>query len=145
MATANELYAMKPESISNDLSRLSGCYYNHIQEFNEHDEYLGDEVQQRVEIRTLKFFDFDGRRFWKLSTVFFDGNPVMVIQNAGREGDDHSKRFITDTNLFMSMGKFIKSLIKSGNELPEQVDCNMDIPELTEFYGNSLHGEFKRH
>jgi hypothetical protein len=145
MSTANELYAMTPEEVSFDLSMLTGCYYNHLQEFNEYDTYLGNEEQTRVQIKTLKYFNFDGRRFWNLATVWFDEKPVMIIQNAGREGDDHAKRFITNVETFMDMGAFIKSMVLIEIGLPEKIDADADIEELTRFYGNSLNGAFQRY
>ena len=86
MATAADLYKMTPERSTKELSYLVGCYYNHIPE-------VGNDIESvkyllssdRVEIKFLKDWNFDFRRVWQLATVWFDGNPVMITQNAGRE------------------------------------------------------------
>lgn len=143
MATANDLYAMQPEAVTNDVWRLKGYYYNHIPEVT--DDFLPDIETDRVEMKLLKDHCFDGRRTWALATVWFDGNPVMVIQNAGREGDDHAERFITDKDKFDEMCAYIRGLIpREYDRTQEDVfDKDADIPELTYFYGNSLYGEFE--
>lgn len=145
MATANNLYDMTPENESYDLSVFNGCYYNHLSEFNPNGEYLGNIKQDRVKIKTIKYFDFDGRRFWLLATIFFDSTPVMVIQNAGREGDDHAQRYITNKEYFLSLGAYVRSLMAVESEHIETIDANDEIPELTDFYGNSLDGVFQRY
>ena len=150
MTTPNELYKMEPERVTNDISYLVGCYYNHVKEVGEEwAEYETPFLAERIEVRYLKDYDFDGRRVWKLATVWFDGEPVMITQNAGREGDDHSARFITDGKLFMKMCHYIKTQIpltpipKTAG--PSVVDPGEDIQDLTEFYGNSLDGPFERY
>ncbi len=139
--TPNELYAMEPEEVTYSLDYLSGVYFNHV-DIDEMDMLATFNVKQdRVEIRMLKNFCFDGRRIWRLATVWFDKQPVMVIQNAGREGDDHQERFITDVEQFSKMVGFIRSLVP-----PEQIDVydpNQQIDGLTSFYGNSLDGPFE--
>lgn len=141
-----ELYKRTPESISYDINILKGCYYNHIPEL----EFLyicEDSLKKnnRVSIRIYKDFNFDGRRFWRLASVYFDNKPCMIIQNAGREGDDHSDRFITDKNLYMEMINFIGTLISPNiGEIEISFNEDDDIKGLDEFYGNKLGGEFKR-
>jgi len=146
MTTPNELYKMEPERVTNDIGYLSGCYYNHVREVGEEVSWFAPFEAERIEVRYLKDFDFDGRRVWKLATVWFEGEPVMITQNAGREGDDHSNRYITDGKLFMKMCRYIKTLIPITSSCePEAVDPNDDIEGLTVFYGNELGGSFERY
>ncbi|PRY33856.1 hypothetical protein CLV58_1195 [Spirosoma oryzae] len=147
--TANELYQYPVESESKDLNDLRGCYYNHIPEIDQFWNYLDQDVldkNDRVVIKTLKFFNFDGRRYWQLATVWYQNQPVMVIQNAGREGDDHARRFITNPELYREMILFIYSLLPltiqdTTNDL---IDPTVDNPALTSFYHNTLTGHFER-
>jgi hypothetical protein len=138
---------MTPESSTNDVSLLVGCYYNHIEEVQEAHMLPYPALSDRVEIRIIKQFDFDGRRFWRLATVWLDGYPVMIIQNAGREGDDHSARFITDALRFREMCAHIAALmVHHVTALSEDtVDLNQEIEQLTSFYGNELNGPFERY
>ena len=89
----SELYKMKPEEITKNIDCLWGCYYSHIPEI-EH-LYIDAEKNERVKIHTYKYFCFDGRRIWHLAAVKFDDKFVMIIQNAGREGDDHAAPIVT--------------------------------------------------
>lgn len=142
---AKEIYALPSESETQDLNCLKGCYYNHVPELG--DDWWVENGNNKVVIKTIKEFYFDYRRFWALRTVWFDEVPVMVIQNAGREGDDHDARYITNENAYREMIVYIKTLIpvEQIEELPDLLGENIDLSSLTNFYGNELNGYFERH
>lgn len=143
MITANEVYKMKPEIVSHELGNLKGFYYDHIPEIV--DSLWGIETD-RIEIKTLKDFDFDGRRCWTLRTVWFDESPVMILQNAGREGDDHRERFITNLTLYKEMVAHIKSLLPTEDQSSDVViDAEEGREDLINFYGNGLFGVFEKY
>ena len=79
-----------------------------------------------------------------MASVWFDGEVVMITQNAGREGDDHSKRFLLDTANYIKMVNYIQSLITPDikNTTLEVVSLESDIPDLNKFYGDELDGFF---
>ena len=146
--SAKEIYEMPFEDILYNPRILFGIYYNHMGEDIEHKH--GDEYQnsERLEIRVIKRFDFDHRRFWLLATVWMDKKPVMIIQNAGREGDDHNARFITDEPLYKEMIFHIRELFLPrcrDIHYVETINSELKIPILTAFYGNSLDGYFDRY
>lgn len=145
---AVDLYARAPESVTNELQDLFGCYYSHISELNcesvDAIRFMGLS-SPLIEIRTLKYFNYDSRRFWRLATVWFSGLPVMIIQNAGREGDDHAKRFITDADTYKLMVKHIQSLIPPLEMDISSTPDDVDMPELSVFYGDALDGYFERY
>jgi hypothetical protein len=145
MYSANDLYKMNPERVEKCLGCLKGFYYDHLPEI-EGDLWGLENKNDKVEIKVLKDFDFDGRRLWRLSTVWFDGKPTMIIQNAGREGDDHRERFITDVKEFKNMISYINSLIEEDT-CDDVCFTNPDdkIKCLTSFYGNELFGVFERY
>lgn len=141
--TCADLYAMPVEGVRHDLHDLAGCYYNHIPEvpdlhtasFKNYAEWSSP----RVEIRTIRRVDFDPRRYWELATVWFDKRPVMVIQNAGREGDDHAQRFITDPEAYRELVGHIASLLPIDDpDGSDVVDPNETRSDLTTFYGDDL-------
>ena len=150
--TPNDLYKMESQSVDIGIGMLFGFYFNHIEEM---DNLIGDDysykhnidhsIFTKIEVRVIKHFNFDGRRFWRLATVWFEGLPIMVIQNAGREGDDHRERFITDPEAFKRMLSYIKSLVPC--ELPKipSFAADAEIKGLIDFYGQSLDGIFERH
>jgi len=140
MTTCNFLYAYPSESETTKLDVLRGCYFDHIKECELYENsQLTKVVQERVRIKFLKDHNFDFRRIWRLATVWFDDKPVMVIQNAGREGDDHRTRFITDVSRFNDMCDYIKALcVTKCSVYTDVVDADSDIENLTYFYGYDL-------
>lgn len=147
--TPNDIYALPAETIERSPGMLVGCYYNHLRGsgIEQYSHSWTDEESNRLEIRTLKYFDFDGRRFWRLATVWLDGKPIMIIQNAGREGDDHERRFITDPEGFRALVKHLREFLKINEEpLDDVVEPNAVLGrELISFYSNSLDGLFERY
>ena len=147
--TPKELYKRIPERIDNDVNRLYGCYFNYIPEI-EALQYGGGMIEDRdnrIAIHYYKDFDYDGRRIWLLAAVKFDDKFVMIIQNAGREGDDWSKRFITDHYTYVDMVKYIATLVPPGDDRSQDdfVDASEEIKGLTYFYGGDLDGHFERY
>lgn len=96
------------------------------------------QTSDRIEFKFIKDHH-NGRRVWLLCTVWFDGVPVMITQNAGREGDDFARRYVTNAKQFDAMVKHLEKLVSAQN-LPvyDVVDPNTAFPELIEFYGERL-------
>ncbi len=154
--TCEEVYAIENfDKVEPAIYALRGFYFNHLKggldvELSDFDmEALHKDTE--IEVRVLKEFFFDPRRFWRLASVWFKGEPVMVIQNAGREGDDHAKRFITNREAFDALCKHLNSFIQrtpwdSASIEADTVDETAHLGmTLTEFYGNELNGHFERH
>lgn len=147
---ANDLYIMKPESTEVGAEHLIGFYVHHWSDDLSEEErgaiqYEGVDTSKIV-VKTVKYFCYDGRRIWQLRTVWFEGVPFMVVQNAGREGDDHSARFITDGETYLKAVDYIKDQVKASNEVViEVINPNEDLPVLTRFYGQSLDEPFERY
>jgi hypothetical protein len=138
--TPAALYAMKPQTVTYNLYDLNGFRYQHVPELDlTHavDEENGE--SQRVERRILIRVDHDERRYWELATVWFGGKPIMVTQNAGREGDDHHARFVTDP---VGYGAMVGYLMTLRPALPTDVVL-ADEPrdDLLSFYGGTWEGE----
>jgi len=138
----NELYACDPkEERTGDLYWPLFSYGNDlIPEFVGHEDIPEEvwEAQTRVTVRLYEDHDVDQRRCWTLGAVYFDGDPVMVIRIAGREGRDHRSRFVTDWDRYVAMFHFLNSLLDpepDDSEFSDVVDPDKDIPDLTEFYG----------
>lgn len=145
-----DLYQRIPESSDHNLFHLKGFYYNHLPEIQFDFPWVdGQQADpgKRVAIHYYKNFCFDGRRVWILASVFFDGEPVMITQNAGREGDDHAARFVTDKDRYRQMIIYLNTLnpMISEEENKDFVEINQDIVGLDEFYGNKLDGYFERY
>lgn len=150
--TLRELLKKEVKSRDTDISVLVGFYYNHINELTENTEIANwnfwnwfhkdkYESDHKVEILYFanKYFDF--RRCWKLGVLMYMDKPVMVFQNAGRDGDDYFKRFIISENEYKSFIDYMRTLIKWPDvEVPKEViyDMDIDILGLTKFYNHDL-------
>ncbi len=141
--SANDLYNVKDYQVAPDLVLL-GKQLPEVPELEW--SYVTNEQALRVQLRTVFSFDFDYRRSWVLTTVWFDGAPLMVLQNAGRSCNDYKQRYITNEALFSAMVNYLKTLLADELDVQDEVvDPDKSFPELTSFYGNSLGGEFKKY
>jgi hypothetical protein len=139
--TPNQLYQRIPEKTDHEICTLKGFNFNHVPEIES--EFIPKDPTGKIEIRYYKDFYFDQRRFWRLASVWIEGKPVMIIQNAGREGDDHAKSFITDATQYSALIKHLATLTKPlAGKIENVVDPDIEIPDLTKFYGNELDGGF---
>jgi hypothetical protein len=132
---AQDLYAMTPEYTILSSHMLKW----HVPEINFYRADPNGDRNTRVSIRVIREVNFDHRRFWRLATVWLDDQPVMVIQNAGREGDDHYDRFVTNGAAYVRMVEYLRTLeIPEDVDIPRLVDPAQDLPALTGFYGYRL-------
>jgi hypothetical protein len=144
--TPQQLYDRKDFTLG-EINMLFGSSFNHVQESGVESYVLPWDAQnERIWIRLLKDFCFDGRRIWRLGTVWLDGSPVMVFKNAGREGDDHVGRVITDEVKFFELCMVIREMapldITQTNDFHS---ADKEIPDLANFYGNYLDGDFEQY
>lgn len=149
--TPSQLFALPVERVDKDLTHLFGYYYNHLPEAGDKDEirnWIPNVKQGRAEIRFIKDFCFDGRRVWQLAVVCFDGKPAMITQNAGREGDDHARRFITDRDGVLALAGYINSLrpveMIREDDNSRLIGLDQDYAFLDEFYDQKLCDPFRR-
>ena len=154
MTNPNDIYRLTPESISNNLEYIANPYFNHVSE-TIHDFSLfhvirSDQIEIRIISEVVKYHRSEVVKYhrivWRLATVWFDNKPVMVIQNAGKYGHEHSKKFVTDRKTYKRMCDHIKELISIENEDDiKEIDADKNIKGLVKFYGHriydSLEGE----
>lgn len=135
--TPRELYALKPTRTEFDLYSLVMVHLT-----AEIDGWAFDmnaaSKTERVEIRNLVDYCADGRRTWTLQTIWFDGEPVMVVTSSGRDGDENHERFITNRERFDEMLDFFRSFGKEV-ALSGHVSIDQVIPSMTEFYNATIH------
>ena len=141
MTTANQLYAMTPEYIK-DVTAFDRDVWCYIPETKVTEGDLYDIDAPLIEVRVLVQEALDYERCWELSSVWFEGKPVMLMQSAGCGGVDHTSRFITDTDAFKAMCNYIISLVDRYSATKgDVIDPDVDNPDLTAFYGWSISPE----
>jgi hypothetical protein len=69
------------------------------------------ENEGRVEVRSLISDYIDGNRICEMATVWFDGKPVFIAQDAGRGGRDHRRRWLTDVPLYWTLVAYLLSKV----------------------------------
>ncbi len=137
---ATEIYKLEPIRVSTDLDDLVGfCTRSFLYEL-QGIEIPEKHVNKAIVIKTLAYKDFDGRRIWELRTIWFSGFPIMIIQNAGREGEDHTKRYITDVDIYHNMLEYLQHIAppRVDPENDDIIDPEEDIEGLTDFYSCRL-------
>jgi len=129
---ANEVYKLKPISVNSDLWDI----VSHLDELT-HVRLPDVDPAGRITLHTYTYFDFDGRRTWCLKGLYFDDQPCAIFQSAGREGDDHRAHFITNRQVFIMAMAYLETLNANGYQF-DVIDPEVDMPELTNFYGCEL-------
>ncbi len=131
-----ELYALKPDQEHTNLYHLLKVHLQNDVEWYEFN-YDAAEEEGRVVIKTIADICHDGRRTWTLQTVWLDGEPVMVVNSSGRDGDEYHSRFITNLELFTRMVNYLRTFVRG--QVDGYVQEDMAIPAMTEFYGGTIH------
>jgi hypothetical protein len=151
----SELLQRTPEKVDRDFTVLFGhgyCFVPEAQEYAGGGAWLlAEQESPRIEMRIFKEFHFDSRRFWRLAAVYLDGEPVMITQNAGREGDDFTRRFIIDRDRYFELVRAILAIPLRVEQPDEQLEdlCSGDEDlgdKLTSFYDSHLdQGHWERY
>jgi hypothetical protein len=129
--TIQQLYTLNPESTNLHL-------YNFLQHIGEY--FDCDLENTKIETRIVRRINFDHRRYWQLASVWFEGKPFGVIQNAGREGRDHVKAFWTDADVYGRAIQYLRDLT-SLNDTLEVTSVTFNGNELLNFNGFSCDDE----
>lgn len=145
---------MRPEELyystdvlytSNNLSILSSSFYSHIPEIPDFfSNYNKIDRSRNILVKYYADEKIGKRRKWILASVWFKDTPIMIIQNGGNEGDEISKKFVTDIDAYNDMIKYINiNLKKVGIDSENNVrnffvSEDEEIPNLDSFGGYSL-------
>lgn len=145
--TPRELLALTPKKIERDFSCLFDGWRSFVPEVGCEASSFVTTESERIEVRVYEHHVFSCmRRIWRLAAVFFDGLPVMIMQSAGREGDDHTHRFVVDVASYHAMVGHMLSLMREDaidDRDTGRVSMDDDIPDLARFYGCELGGRFE--
>jgi len=131
--TIKDIYSLPVISASSDLFLLRGAITDLLPELLPRAVGSFD----AIEIRTHAIYQRK-EKVWALRSVWYLGEPVMVVQNGGAFGDEFGKRMITNPERFQRMLAYIVS--NSPAYLTEtDVYDEQDSPsDLTDFFGVKL-------
>lgn len=142
--TFTDLLNMPVEIVENTIDYRCFQYWK----FFSHDiNERVNEPKLRDECRTkthfIKHHCFDGRRTWELGYVTFDNQPAFFFQAYGREGLDGYGKAIVVQQTYEDLITYLNSLCTYEDY---EVDINYSLYDdatwITNFYGQSLFGEF---
>ena len=137
--TPAEMYEAPFHEKDHEIQWLMGCYYSHVPEIGTGYNILPfSDDTERIEVRSHASIYHDIRREHRVRSVWLDGSPVMVCVNAGREGDDHHARWVTDLEAYAELLKHLGGMIFRPEVELELADLNEEQPGMTEFYHRDL-------
>lgn len=132
----DDLYKMRPISVSHCSLHVLLIHVPEIDHYNLNMDKIGDATL--FETRTLVSHNYDGRRTWELKTVWFEGIPVMVVNNSGRDNDEYHGRWITNPEQYYHMVQWLNTFAENP-DVTGYVSLHTVIPSMTEFYGHTIH------
>lgn len=100
-------------------------------------------AEGRLAVKQLVYLYVDGSRDASMHTLWFDGTPVAIVQNAGRSGRDHQRRWVTNGPVFLALEQYLVSKMLSDEDL-DVVDPESEVyeEEFLCFYGNDFTAQF---
>lgn len=138
--TPNDLYNTPSQSDSTDLEQLVGWGESPFLPELGYIELPEEHNNQAIIIKTYANECSDGIRVWVLRSVWYKGYPIMITQQAGRDGKDYKKRFITNKQLYNEMLQYIQSLAppKLDPDSEDLVEPDFAGYSVDQFYGGDL-------
>lgn len=131
--TIKDIYALKPTKITHTLYEVNRHFPN-VDFYN-----IEEETSTRLEIRYYADECFDGERGWSMFSLYFDGKPFMLCQEAGRGNQDFTNQHISDRATYDEFVAYLHSLYAPDPKQDEDiVGLDEDLPCLTEFYNHQL-------
>lgn len=129
LSNCSEVYKLPYYWTSTKISNyLMGCYYNYFPEVGTFYNYnLNPDFEKentRIITKIHMHYKRDTRRYWRLASVWYINEdyieiPFMVIQNAGREGDDYTTRIISDKCTFLEACNYFRNLILNSSNIEQ--------------------------
>jgi hypothetical protein len=102
-------------------------------------EYVSIGEQGRLVMKCHGCVRHDSRRYWELCTAWFDNQPFMIIRRAGREGDDHKSRFITNVGLFQQARAWALECIAKSENIEPSDAVGLDYEtDFLRFYSETI-------
>ena len=99
------------------------------------------ESLRRITVDIVADYVCEYHRSWTLSCVRLDGEPVMILQAAGRGGDDYREEYVVDGAKHKELEDLLReSVDKPG---PHVVGMNEDYSYFTSFYGENMEAHMR--
>jgi hypothetical protein len=137
--TARELYLTVPNKITIPDGKWKDVAFalKHVEAVY-HDN-RADEFAYLVHVHHYVDYTSRDSRSVDLAAIFFDGEPVLIFQTAGRDGRDHRARFVTHPENYRNLCHYLLDLPIMENDWEfrdeELVELDDIDDRLFQFYG----------
>lgn len=131
------------KKIKNSYNGINAWNEINMQHFEDVRDVFFAVVLEDFDIRVDQFVKSysDYRRFWELGAFYYKDELIFIYQNAGREGDDFSNKYVINVKMYLELLHELQKLIpleNYGSNLKEEYKLEDDIEGLDEFYGCDL-------
>ncbi|WP_162570971.1 MULTISPECIES: hypothetical protein [unclassified Variovorax] len=145
MLKLKEVYLLPTKPVLHTTWVLSGQWLPEIQDLDSNctTEFLETlDLEKRFDVRQLMFEYFDGERSAQMHTLWFDGKPVCIVQDAGRGLRDHHRRWVTDAAAFEQLVAYLRSRLPCEQVHISDPEADLYPEEVFCFYGMDFSERF---
>jgi len=143
MMNAKQLYKLANELNTKGDNQI----YDVIDILNQYDSSIDHHdtkvyLNEKVATKRVHYQDLEhgGKYTWELTTLWFENNPVAIIQMAGRYGESHQELFVTNKTLMDNAIDYLRKLIDEEEVETDKfmIDEEVELDKLTNFHNHSL-------
>ena len=85
------------------------------------------------------FLDLDNyRTYAAVDVVSFEGKPIGLVRHAGKDGDDHRDRFVTDEDGYNRAYRHVMRWFREPFYAENRTFPDADVEDLERFYGRLI-------
>lgn len=148
----SDIYALTPLEIDYDFNYLSNALLSTyttegkqypfkavLQQIESEGYEVREEIEKEKRIETRTYMN-EGDDKWgaTLYSVYFDGQPLMIVKNDGRYYNDF-ETYLTDLEVFNKLEEYVKSKISlTVDNNPAIYNSEEDIPDLEQVNSYNL-------
>jgi hypothetical protein len=141
MITLNTIYALPCETLNLAHVGLREDWFPELESTGSdlyaiQDQLVTDGRLGRLMVKQVLYHYIDGERDASMNSLWFDGQPVALVQNAGRGGRDHQAQWVSNEIGYRALMQYLRDLMAQAN--PLQI-TDPDEPHFEEtflsFYG----------
>lgn len=99
-------------------------------------------AEQKLQVNQIFYACEDGERTVEMYSVYYHGNPIMIVQQAGRGGEDFFRRFVTDATGYREMMDYLRHAFNKTTSDCFSPDSPFYIDDLLTIYGKDVSSQF---